>query len=156
LTQFAAASDDLLRVIESEMGDEENNEEEERLEGLWQTRRVRRRGLPGHGGEVHVAGAGSESVDNPESEEMDNREQETPLTVDNCNAIGVKRPREGGWGGACKAWAADESKWSLRAQRTAWPHWVYRQFDAYELGRRAAGKCWKHQVLFYFFVSAKL
>ncbi|KAH9570350.1 hypothetical protein CY35_02G035200 [Sphagnum magellanicum] len=138
LTQFAAASDDLLRVIESEMGDEENNEEEERLEGLWQTRRVRRRGLPGHGGEVHVAGAGSESVYNPESEEMDNREQEIPLTVDNCNAIGVKRPREGCWGGACKAWAADESKWSLRAQRTAWPHWVYRQFDAYELARRAA------------------
>jgi cereblon len=88
-----------------------------------------------------VAGAGSESVDNPESEEMDNRERETPLTVDNCNAIGVKRPREGGWGGACKAWVADESKWSLRAQRTAWPHWVYRQFDAYELARRAAGKC---------------
>lgn len=51
----------------------------------------------------------------------------------------IKRTRaEGGWGGACKAWASDESKWMYRIQRTAWPHWVYRMYDAYNLARRAA------------------
>jgi cereblon len=45
-----------------------------------------------------------------------------------------------GWGGACKAWASDESKFLFRIQRTALPHWVYRMYDAYALARRAAGE----------------
>lgn len=49
-----------------------------------------------------------------------------------------RRSVEADWGGACKAWASDESKWLLRPQRTAWPHWVYRMYDAYNLARRAA------------------
>ena len=51
-----------------------------------------------------------------------------------------------GWGGACKAWASDESKCLFHIQRTAWPHWVYRMYDAYALARRAAGEnyCWRY------------
>ncbi|CAK9277998.1 unnamed protein product [Sphagnum jensenii] len=83
------------------------------------------------------------SVENLESEDMDSQDQGTPLAldygnVDYGNGSGLKRPGEGGWGGARKAWAVDASKWRWRAQRTAWPHWVYSQFDAYELARRAA------------------
>ncbi|KAH7436015.1 hypothetical protein KP509_06G089400 [Ceratopteris richardii] len=48
------------------------------------------------------------------------------------------RSIEGDWGGACKTWALDQSKWLLRPQKAAWPHWVYRMFDAYSLARRAA------------------
>ncbi|XP_058074180.1 uncharacterized protein LOC131222940 [Magnolia sinica] len=35
-----------------------------------------------------------------------------------------------------KVWAADESKWLLRAPRSFWPHWVYRMYDPYCLARR--------------------
>jgi hypothetical protein len=91
---------------------------------------------------------------------MDSQDQGTPLAVDYGNVdygngSRLKRPVEGGWGGACKAWAVDASKWQRRAQRTAWPHWVYSQFDAYELARRAAGKCWNHEAFFVLYcVSA--
>ncbi|MCO5612818.1 hypothetical protein L7F22_067089 [Adiantum nelumboides] len=56
-----------------------------------------------------------------------------------------RRSVEADWGGACKAWALDESKWLLRPQQTAWPHWVYRMFDAYSLARRAADM-WRQMV----------
>ncbi|KAH8962406.1 hypothetical protein BDL97_05G100700 [Sphagnum fallax] len=138
-TQFAAASDDLLRVIEREMGDE-NDDEEERLRWLWRIQRVHHSGLQtlGHDGEGNAVGEGSQRVENQDSEEMDRQEQGAPVAQNSGSAIGVERLLEGSWGGACKAWAVDESKWRWRAQRTAWPHWVYRQFDAYELARRAA------------------
>ncbi|KAH8955294.1 hypothetical protein BDL97_08G129100 [Sphagnum fallax] len=140
LTQFAAASNDLLRVIQREMGGEENNDEEGRLHWLGQIQRVHHQvpETPGHDGEGLVAGEGLGSVENLESEDMDSQDQGTPLALDYGNGSGLKRPGEGGWGGARKAWAVDASKWRWRAQRTAWPHWVYSQFDAYELARRAA------------------
>ncbi|KAH9555615.1 hypothetical protein CY35_08G124200 [Sphagnum magellanicum] len=140
LTQFAAASNDLLRVIQREMGGEENNDEEGILHWLGQIQRVHHQGpeTPGHDGEGLVAGEGLGSVENLESEDMDSQDQGTPLAVDYGNGSRLKRPVEGGWGGVYKAWAVDASKWRWRAQRTAWPHWVYSQFDAYELARRAA------------------
>ncbi|CAK9199186.1 unnamed protein product [Sphagnum jensenii] len=42
------------------------------------------------------------------------------------------------WGTARTAWSKDARKLVLRAQRSAWPQWVYRQYDAYDLARRAA------------------
>ncbi|CAK9881905.1 unnamed protein product [Sphagnum jensenii] len=123
-------SDD--ETVELEVSDSDSGTEEERV---LQT--------PGHDGEGLVAGEGLGSVENLESEDMDSQDQGTPLAldygnVDYGNGSGLKRPGEGGWGGARKAWAVDASKWRWRAQRTAWPHWVYSQFDAYELARRAA------------------
>lgn len=38
-----------------------------------------------------------------------------------------------------KRWALDASKCLFQAQRSAWPHWVYRMYDAYDLARHAAG-----------------
>lgn len=124
-------SDDLLRVLER--GDDESSEEEERLRWWWQRRGVRQRGVE-NGEESQrdmQLGDGSDNQDQP----MYHGETSGP----NGHVAGVKRPREDGWGGACKAWASDAGKWRHRAQRTAWPHWVYRQFDAYDLARRAAG-----------------
>eukprot|EP00897_Mesotaenium_endlicherianum_P003090 jgi/Mesen1/2809/ME000172S01962 len=47
--------------------------------------------------------------------------------------------REGdAWGGACIAWGVDERAWMKRAQLSAWPHWVYRMYDAFDLARRVA------------------
>lgn len=57
----------------------------------------------------------------------------------------VSTKKDGGWEGSRKRWALDESKWLFRAQRSAWPHWVYRMFDAYDLARRAADM-WKQIV----------
>ncbi|KAF3791845.1 cereblon protein [Nymphaea thermarum] len=39
---------------------------------------------------------------------------------------------------AKQAWAADESKWLCRAQKSFWPHWVYKMYDVDILARRAA------------------
>lgn len=124
-------SDDLLRVLEG--GDDESSEEEARPRWWWQGSGVRQRGVE-NGEESQrdmQLGDGSDNQDQP----MYHGETSGP----NGHVAGVKRPREDGWGGACKAWASDAGKWRHRAQRTAWPHWVYRQFDAYDLARRAAG-----------------
>jgi len=134
--QFAAENDDLLRVLERGIGEDESSEEEERP-GYWRNRRVRRRAE-----ETTDLAVGS--YRGVAAEEA----HEAPASVDRPmysgessggHVSGVKRPREGGWGAACKAWASDAGKWKFRAQCTAWPHWVYRQFDAYDLARRAAG-----------------
>ncbi|CAK9876858.1 unnamed protein product [Sphagnum jensenii] len=123
-------SDD--ETAECEVSDSDSGTEEDR--------RVHHSGLQtlGHDREGNAVGEGLQRVENQDSEEMDHQEQGAPVAQDSGSAIGVERLLEGSWGGACKAWAVDESKWRWRAQRTAWPHWVYRQFDAYELARRAA------------------
>ncbi|CAM6076730.1 unnamed protein product [Sphagnum tenellum] len=123
-------SDD--ETAECEVSDSDSGTEEDR--------RVHHSGLQtlGHDREGNAVGEGLQRVENPDSEEMDHQEQGAPVAQDSGSATGVERLLEGSWGGACKAWAVDESKWRWRAQRTAWPHWVYRQFDAYELARRAA------------------
>lgn len=79
--------------------------------------------------------------------------QSTSVTNRNDNRDGGDSPSlerkqssdDRGWGRAGKAWAADESKWIYRAQRSAWPHWVYRMYDAYNLARRAADM-WRQMV----------
>lgn len=144
MTQFASESDELLRVLERGVGDDESSEEEERLRWWWRRRRVRQRGVDNF----------SLEEGNDRGEELQGREMQTGDSslsseqagypgessgVSNGHATNVKKPPEGGRGGCCKAWATDAGKWKCRAQRSAWPHWVYRQFDAYDLARRAAG-----------------
>ena len=57
-----------------------------------------------------------------------------------------KRRRGSEWGGAVRCWQADGRRWRQRAAVSAWPYWVYRMMDAYELARRVAGEegygCW--------------
>lgn len=141
---FATENDDLLRVLERGVGDDESSEEEERP-GYWQNRRVRRRA-----DQSSDLAAGSYRTVDPQTATAAAAEDahDIPLNIERPMysgessggpVTGVKRPREGGWGAACKAWASDAGKWRFRAQCTAWPHWVYRQFDAYDLARRAAG-----------------
>jgi cereblon len=140
---FATENDDLLRVLERGVGDDESSEEEERL-GYWQNRRVRRRA-----DDSSDLAAGSYRTVDPQTATAAAAEDahDIPVNIERPmysgessggHVTGVKRPREGGWGAACKAWASDAGKWRFRAQCTAWPHWVYRQFDAYDLARRAA------------------
>ncbi|XP_031488709.1 uncharacterized protein LOC116256480 [Nymphaea colorata] len=49
-----------------------------------------------------------------------------------------KSPANGRCTTTRSAWALDESKWLCRAQKSFWPHWVYRMYDAFVLARRAA------------------
>ena len=145
----ASESEDLSRVLERGVGDDESSEEEERP-GFWGNRRVRRRG---EGLEVESYTSGGQvTADAQPSDRMETTDQ--PMYTGESSAAattgghvaGVKRPREGGWGAACKAWATDARKWNHRAQCSSWPHWVYRQFDAYELARRAAGNFSQHNI----------
>ncbi|XP_024384992.1 uncharacterized protein [Physcomitrium patens] len=141
-------NDDLLRVLERGVGDDESSEEEERPGHDWRSRRVRRRGEENGSLEVENYRGGESLVmgDVQPSVRMDNLLSNVDQPMHSCESsavgnglvTGVKRPREGGWGAACKAWATDARKWRHKAQCTAWPHWVYRQFDAYDLARRAA------------------
>ncbi|CAN6456750.1 unnamed protein product [Victoria cruziana] len=73
-------------------------------------------------------------------------------SIDQCAATGRgailgKRSADVGQGAARQAWAADESKWLCRAQKSFWPHWVYKMYDVDILGRRAADM-WK-QIIGY-------
>ena len=145
LTQFTNERDELLRVLERGVGDDESSEEEERLRWWWRRRRVRPRGVVDNFGREEgndrgeePQGRGIQTGDSSLSNEQTGYPGESS-GVSNGHAKNVKRPPEGGRGGCCKAWATDAGKWRYRAQRSAWPHWVYRQFDAYDLARRAAG-----------------
>jgi len=145
LTQFATESHELLRVLERGVGDDESSEEEDRPRWWWRRRRVRQGGVDNFGFEE-----GNDRGEEPQvRREMPIGDVSTsdeqpvypgePSEVSSGHAANVRRPREGGRGGCCKAWATDAGKWRYRAQRSSWPHWVYRQFDAYDLARRAAG-----------------
>ncbi|KAG9449106.1 hypothetical protein H6P81_009071 [Aristolochia fimbriata] len=78
------------------------------------------------------------SDDEPKLRSLGNRKRGT------CKARSVRavllpdKPR-------VRAWAADDPKWSHRAPRAFWPHWVYRMYDAFSLARRAADM-WKEIV----------
>jgi cereblon len=48
------------------------------------------------------------------------------------------RAQGGPYAKAYQMWRKDASRWKMRAQLTAWPHWVYRQYDPFDLARRAA------------------
>lgn len=132
--QLVTGNEQLLRLGERETGDEESSEEEERLRWWWRLR--------GSDGRDSAQWPRQEERTEPEAEstaEVTN--QGDASTTGNVFARPSKRlRRDGGWGGACRAWAADESTWMRRAQLSAWPHWVYRMYDAYDLARRAAGE----------------
>ncbi|XP_031473667.1 uncharacterized protein LOC116246102 [Nymphaea colorata] len=53
-------------------------------------------------------------------------------------AIKGEKSADAGQETAKQAWAADESKWLCRAQKSFWPHWVYKMYDVDILARRAA------------------
>ncbi|KAG6542344.1 hypothetical protein Mapa_016270 [Marchantia paleacea] len=130
------SNDPWQRVVDRGAGEDESSEEEERLRWWWRLRRGdRRRPVRRQYREPRREDRTGQEVESS-SEPVD--QGETSVTG-NGGAQGNKRPKlDGAWGGACKAWAADESKWLHRAQRTTWPHWVYRMYDAYDLARRAA------------------
>lgn len=139
VARYASESDELLGVLDRGVGDDESSEEEERLR-WWSRRRFRQRGVDSfdlEGSEEPPARGEIQTGDvSPSSEQAGYPGESSGVT--NGNATRVKGPPEGGRGGCCKAWAADAGKWRFKAQRSAWPHWVYRQFDAYDLARRAA------------------
>lgn len=141
LTRYASENDELLQVLERGIGDDESSEEEERLRWWSRRRRVRQRGVDNFDleeGEERQARGEMQTGDVFQSSEQSGYPAESS-GITNDHATRVKGPPEGGRGGCCKAWATDAGKWRYRAQRSAWPHWVYRQFDAYDLARRAAG-----------------
>ncbi|XP_024378293.1 uncharacterized protein [Physcomitrium patens] len=141
LTRFASESTELLRALERVVGEDESSERE-RLRWWFRRRRVRRRSFD----DFEV---GNDRGEEPESsgelrlgDALHSNERRVypgePSGISNGHSTSVKRPPEGGRGGCWKAWAADAGKWRCKAQRSAWPYWVYRQFDAYDLARRAA------------------
>ncbi|CAM6036740.1 unnamed protein product [Sphagnum compactum] len=144
IQRFENDGDELLHVLERGLGEDESSEEEERLRWWWRRRRVHRHhvGMQGPDEDLDRVGEGGRGRVETQVEGAHNLEQLLPQEVIsvgvNCNVAGLKRLRDGGWGGASKAWASDAAQWQRRAQRTAWPHWVYRQYDAFDLARRAA------------------
>jgi hypothetical protein len=123
--QFASKNDELLQALE------EDSDSSDKA-SAWGRRRVRQRLDPASPG---TSMEGSQQVEDLGS--LGRRSQEAikktpPVTP------GQRLPN-GVWGTARTAWSKDARKLVLRAQRSAWPQWVYRQYDAYDLARRAAG-----------------
>ncbi|KAH9559676.1 hypothetical protein CY35_06G070900 [Sphagnum magellanicum] len=111
--QFASENDELLQALE-----EDNDSSDEASMG--HRRRVRPRL-------------------NPASPQREGPKDINHATlVINGLVTHPHRPPDGVWGNAHMAWRKDARKSVLRAQRSAWPQWVYRQYDAYDLARRAA------------------
>ncbi|KAH8945724.1 hypothetical protein BDL97_12G055300 [Sphagnum fallax] len=122
--QFASKNDELLQALE------EDSDSSDKA-SAWGRRRVRQRLDPASPG---TSMEGSQQVEDLGS--LGRRSQEAikktpPVTP------GQRLPN-GVWGTARTAWSKDARKLVLRAQRSAWPQWVYRQYDAYDLARRAA------------------
>lgn len=117
--------------------DEFSGSDEEIVTGFWwRQRRLHRRNSRQSPGHSQRPPGYSLSQSISETNRNDNRDGgDSPLLERKQSS------NDGGWGGAGKAWAADESKWIYRAQCSAWPHWVYRMYDAYNLARRAADMC---------------
>ncbi|XP_024367647.1 uncharacterized protein [Physcomitrium patens] len=53
-------------------------------------------------------------------------------------SVPAARSRGGPYVNPYRKWRKDASRWAMRAPLTTWPHWVYRQYDAFDLARRAA------------------
>uniref|UniRef100_A0A0C9RGI6 Protein cereblon n=1 Tax=Wollemia nobilis TaxID=56998 RepID=A0A0C9RGI6_9CONI len=113
--------------------DELSSSDEENVSGWWRQRRPNRRHSRRSPRELN------HDISNAKDNESRSGEN---------SSVQLERKdssNDGVWGGAGKAWAADESKWKYRAQISAWPHWVYRMYDAYSLARRAADM-WRQMV----------
>lgn len=76
----------------------------------------------------------TEEVGDKERQPAQSEESTAAETLPLC-AVGS---RGGPYVNAYRKWRKDASRWSMRAQLSTWPHWVYRQYDAFDLARRAA------------------
>jgi hypothetical protein len=123
--QCASKKDELLQALE------EDSESSDKA-SAWGRRRVWQCLNPASPG---TSMEGSQQVEDLGSLGRQSQEaiKKTPLVTP-----GQRLPN-GVWGTACTAWSKDARKSVLRAQRSAWPQWVYHQCDAYDLAHRAAG-----------------
>jgi cereblon len=123
--QFASKNDELLQALE------EDSDSSDKA-SAWGRRRVWQHLNPASPG---TSMEGSQQVEDLGS--LGRRSQgaikKTPLVTP-----GQRLPN-GVWWTARTAWSKDARKLVLRAQHSAWPQWVYHQYDAYDLARRAAG-----------------
>ena len=147
--ELGSESEDIARVLDEE-GEEETeyqDEQDEAPDWLFERPTVRQR--LGDGAAIGRCLEERRRVQRQPSEGR-NREEQPGQT-----AAGISRPadlglipRNGVWVNAYAKWREDAARNSMKAQLAFWPHWVYRQFDAYDLARRAAGKYRKCLFLF--------
>ena len=144
LTGISTENNEFILALQRVGGEDESSEEEEE-QRWWSRRRILQRGVENVGlGEGNdTAEEVQARTDTQRDDALQSNEQPAfpgeSSEMSSGHVANVRRPREGGHGGCCKAWTTDAKNWSHRAPRSAWPHWVYRQFDAYDLARRAAG-----------------
>lgn len=98
--------------------------------------------------EVRQSTEQSQSLDEKRKGKEPASEEEQPAhdsedTVARILPVPVVRGQRGPYAYAYQMWRKDASRWNKRAQLTALPHWVYRQYDTYDLARRAAGERWR-------------
>lgn len=87
----------------------------------------------------HLRSAGEEG-DKVKSSVEDLLAQSKDNTTAQIVPVSAVRPQGDPYANAYQMWRKDASRWSMRAQLTALPHWVYRQYDTFDLARRAAGE----------------
>ena len=90
-----------------------------------------------HPQEVQSASEGGDKVT---ASVGDQPEQNKDNTTAQIVPVSPVRSQGGPYSNAYRMWRKDAFRWSKRAQLTALPHWVYRQYDTFDLARRAAGE----------------
>lgn len=88
-----------------------------------------------HPQEVQSASEGGDKVT---ASVGDQPEQNKDNTIAQIVPVSPVRSQGGPYTNAYRMWRKDAFRWSKRAQLTALPHWVYRQYDTFDLARRAA------------------
>ncbi|GLJ30781.1 hypothetical protein SUGI_0610650 [Cryptomeria japonica] len=116
------------------IGDDELSSDEENMIGWQRPRRSHRRNSRNAPQQSLSDGISDTNCNDSKSDEKSTVQLERKQSS-----------KDGGWGGAGKAWVADDLKWRYRAPCAAWPQWVYRMYDAYSLARRAADM-WRQMV----------
>eukprot|EP00850_Spirogloea_muscicola_P010796 SM000064S19818 [mRNA] locus=s64:540139:544359:- [translate_table: standard] len=146
-----------VATVESSSGSGEESQEEERggvggdnrgANWWWWSRRGGLQGAvtrqhSGTGGTGDAEVASDDARSNGAAGSLDGRRASGQRKRGKAPAVEAEASSGGGSTGAgvaspgC-AWREDGRRWRARAPLAAWPHWVYRMYDAYDLARRVA------------------
>lgn len=150
--ELGSESEDIARVLDEEGDDEGEYQDEQDEAPEWLFERPTVRQSLGDGAAIGRRLEERRRVQRLPSEGRNREEQpgEAAALVSGPADRGLI-PRDGVWVNAYAKWREDAARNSLKAQLAFWPHWVYRQFDAYDLARRAAGEYNKILFLFEFY-----
>ena len=172
VSYFRDESDDLIAAL---TGEDSSDDDDSSIDSDFERPRVRQRSNTGSSftrrseeiervgreptegrkrKETSMERSSLQAVPSTEGDKVEASNQDQPAQSEDDTApeivpVSAARSYGGPYANAYRMWRKDASRWSMRAQLTALPHWVYRQYDTFDLARRAAGECEILRLCFY-------